>query len=176
MRGNEQAFVSPVDWLGPSPDPLDRSEALATLARRYLAGHGPASAQDLAKWAGITLRDARAGLAAIEHRVVVSSDGLLALADREGMAPIPPPQLLGSFDPILHGWVSRIEVAGPHTDVVTTNGLFRPFAMAQGRAVATWGLERGKVEIRPLEPITGSVQHALEQDAAAVRAYLGLSD
>jgi hypothetical protein len=176
MRGNEQAFVSPADWLGPSPDPLGRSEALATLARRYLAGHGPASAQDLAKWAGIALRDARAGLAAVEHGIVVTSDGLLDLVDREGAAPIPPPRLLGSFDPILHGWVSRVDVAGPQTNVVTTNGLFRPFAMVGGRAVATWGLERGKVEIRPLEPITRSVQRALEQDASAVRAYLGLGD
>ena len=34
-------------------DDLDR------LARRYLAGHGPAAAEDLAAWAGITLGDAR---------------------------------------------------------------------------------------------------------------------
>ena len=39
----------------PPPEPLDRDEALARLARRYLVGHGPADARDLAYWAGIAL-------------------------------------------------------------------------------------------------------------------------
>ena len=33
--------------------------------RRYLAGHGPANERDLARWAGIPLRDVRRGLEAI---------------------------------------------------------------------------------------------------------------
>ncbi|MCW2608268.1 MAG: hypothetical protein JWO60_2961, partial [Frankiales bacterium] len=52
----EQAFVLRADWLGPAPD-VDRDAALVELARRYLAGHGPGSAQDLARWAGIALGD-----------------------------------------------------------------------------------------------------------------------
>src|SRR6185437_13671382 len=51
------------DWLGGPPRPLSaerRPAALAELARRYLAGHGPASAADLALWAGLPLRDGRA--------------------------------------------------------------------------------------------------------------------
>jgi Winged helix DNA-binding domain len=51
MRGSEHLFVAPSQWLGREPLPLDRDEALARLARRYLAGHGPADARDLAKWA-----------------------------------------------------------------------------------------------------------------------------
>ena len=41
---------------------MDRDSALAELARRFLAGHAPADERDLAKWAGLPLRDARAGL------------------------------------------------------------------------------------------------------------------
>lgn len=44
---------------------LDRDEALAELARRYLTGHGPATERDLAYWATLTLTDVRAGLAAV---------------------------------------------------------------------------------------------------------------
>ena len=60
----EQASSSPRDWLGEPPPELDRDEALGRLAARYLAGHGPADAQDLARWAGVTLGDARRGIAA----------------------------------------------------------------------------------------------------------------
>src|SRR5205085_694516 len=58
MVGAEHAFVLVQDWLGEPPKALDRDIALGTLGRRYLAGHGPAAPQDLAKWAGITLGDA----------------------------------------------------------------------------------------------------------------------
>lgn len=60
--GTEQAFVLVRDWLGDPPKATDRDTALSELARRFLAGHGPADERDLAKWAGITLGDARRGL------------------------------------------------------------------------------------------------------------------
>ncbi len=63
MAGTEHAYVLVRDWLG-EPKPVDRERALAELARRYLVGHGPADDRDLARWAGLLLRDAPAGLAA----------------------------------------------------------------------------------------------------------------
>src|SRR5581483_6408400 len=56
LVGAQHAFALVRDWLGPPP-PVDRASALAELARRYLAGHGPAGARDLATWAGLPLRD-----------------------------------------------------------------------------------------------------------------------
>ncbi|HMJ97044.1 MAG TPA: crosslink repair DNA glycosylase YcaQ family protein, partial [Thermoleophilaceae bacterium] len=41
MVDGKHAFVLVNDWLG-KPKPVDRDTALAELARRYLAGHGPA--------------------------------------------------------------------------------------------------------------------------------------
>lgn len=174
MRGSEQCFAAAADWLGAAPEALDRGDALGRLARRYLTGHGPASPNDLAKWAGVTLGDARRGLAAISDETVEGDEGLLDLADRPAPGPMPPPRLLGAFDPLLHGWVSRDPVVGRHKGIVTTNGLFRPFAMVDGRAVATWGLEGKTVTIKPLETISKSVMRWLERDADAVRTYLGL--
>ena len=46
----------------PPVAPLQRDEALATLTRRYFASHGPATAQDFAKWSGLTSADAKRGL------------------------------------------------------------------------------------------------------------------
>jgi hypothetical protein len=53
----------------PHPRRLDRAEALAELAWRYVAGHGPVTDRDLAYWATLTLGDARAGLAAVADRL-----------------------------------------------------------------------------------------------------------
>src|SRR5450756_992488 len=55
MLGRGHAFVLVRDWLGAPPAAVDRDRALAELARRYLAGHGPATDRDLAKWAGLPL-------------------------------------------------------------------------------------------------------------------------
>jgi hypothetical protein len=147
---------------------------LARLARRYLTGHGPAGARDLAKWAGLPLGEARIGLAAIADEVVVVDGGLVQLAGTAPAAPLPPPRLLGAFDPVLLGWVSRAAIVGRHRGIVTTNGLFRPFAMVAGRAVATWGLSGATVELRPLEDIAPGDLAALHGDAAAVLRFLGL--
>lgn len=171
MVGKEQAFVDAREWLGDSPE-LDREAALGELALRYLVGHGPATDADLARWAGITLGDARAGLKGIARRIVDLGEGLVDLRKREDPAPLPPPRLLGAFDPLLLGWTSREAVIGRHEGLVTMNGIFKPFALVKGRAVSTWRLPKGKVQIEHLESVTKKAAGQLEADAAAVEAFL----
>jgi hypothetical protein len=174
MQDGEHAWVGTRDWLGEAPDALDRSAALARLARRYLAGHGPADAADLARWAGVTLGDARRGLGGIADELTSSDGDQVDLVHRGRRAGLPPPRLLGAFDPLLLGWVSREPFVGAHQQVATANGLFRPVALVDGRVVATWGLAGGAVTIRLLEPVPGSIVDVLEQDAADVLRFLGL--
>lgn len=176
MIGNEHAYVSVPRWLGAAPAPLDRDEGLGMLARRYLSGHGPASAPDLAKWAGLTLGDARRGFDAIAGELAALGNGFVLAADHHGLSSLPPPRLLGPFDPLLHGWASREPFVRQHAGVVTTNGIFRPVALVEGRVVATWGLPGGVVSLRPLESIAGSALDALINDAADVLRFLGLPD
>ncbi len=198
MRGKEHAFVSTRAWLssimGPDWDPErtspqfvsegsqsgpprkgnspSRDAALKELARRYLVAHGPATDADLARWAGITLGDARTGLKEIARRLEDLGDGLVALRKREEAAPLPEPMLLGAFDPLLLGWASRDDVIGAHRGLVTNNGIFRPFALVKGRAVSTWRFAKGKVQIEHLEQVPKKATGRLEADAAAVEAYL----
>jgi hypothetical protein len=174
MAGKQHAYVLTHDWLEETPVP-DREVALAELARRYLVGHQPASDRDLARWAGLPLRDARAGLEAIAAELEEGEGGLLRLRKRPAPGEIPPPRLLGAFDPVLLGWTSREQVIGRHASLVTRNGIFHPFAMADGRAVAKWGFARGEVTLEPLERLTAGVAAALEADAADVTRFLSQS-
>jgi DNA glycosylase AlkZ-like len=171
MVGKQHAYVLVRDWLG-QQGPVDREAALAELARRYLAGHAPADDRDLARWAGLPLRDCRAGLAAIASELVEREDGLVELKKRPPTGPLPPPRLLGAFDPLLLGWTSREEVVGPHRLLVTDNGLFRPFALVKGRAVSRWRLTGGRVAIEHLEKVSKKDAAALEADAAAVLEFM----
>lgn len=178
MAGRRHAFARVADWLGAPPDPFrpdrfDRDVALAELARRFLAGHAPASDRDLAKWAGLPLRDARRGLGAIATELRERTDGLAELDKRDGDAQLPPPKLLGSYDPLLHGWVDREPVLGASQGIITVNGLFRPFALADGKAVGIWGLSGGAVRLSPFSPLPAPVAAALDADAEAVVRFLG---
>ena len=90
-------------------------------------------------------------------------------------AALPAPRLLGAFDPLLLGWASREPVVGPHQQIVTVNGLFRPFALVRGRAVATWRIVKREVVLEPFARLTRGERAALEADAQDVLRYLGLT-
>ncbi|HEU4944891.1 MAG TPA: winged helix DNA-binding domain-containing protein [Solirubrobacterales bacterium] len=171
MVGKDHAYVLVRDWLGRQPK-VDREKALAELARRYLVGHAPADDRDLARWAGLPLRDARAGLAAIASELVERNDGLVHLAAHPPVAEVPGPRLLGAFEPVLLGWTSREVVLSKQTHLVTLNGIFKPFAMVKGRAVGTWRLNRGKVTIEPNGRVTKQASAALAADAADVERFM----
>jgi hypothetical protein len=191
MIGAQHAYVLVRDWIGPPPD-LGREVALAELARRYLAGHGPASDRDLAKWSGLPVGEARRGLRAIAPQLRERPDGLVELArggaelagdaadaarggdvgDAEDSS-LPPPRLLGSYDPVLLGWASRADILGPHQQIVTVNGLFRPFALVAGRAAGIWSWSDGQVVLETLGDLPDSVKAALAAEASDVRRFLG---
>jgi hypothetical protein len=172
MVGSEHAYALVRDWLEP-PGPFDRDRSLAELARRYLAGHGPADDRDLARWAGLPLRDARAGLGAIASELDQRPDGLVDLAGRGPAAELPPPRLLGAFEPVLLGWRDRTPLLRSHAARVTVGGLFHPFALARGRAAATWRLRASAVELEPFARLTREERAVLETDAADVVRFLG---
>jgi hypothetical protein len=176
--GRELAWVGVAQWLGDTPAVVERDEALARLAHRYLQGHAPARPEDLAKWAGITIGDARSAFATLGDAVVPwPDDPTLTTPAARVARPIPrlpAPRLLGPFDPLLHGWQDRELFTGEHQGVVTTNGIFRPVALVEGRVVGTWGLAAGTVTIRLLEPVGDLVRDRLVVDAARVLEYLAL--
>jgi hypothetical protein len=158
IAGRQHAYALVHDWLGPAPD-VDRESALRELARRYLRGHGPADERDLAKWAGITVREARAGLAAVSPV-------------RSGNGSVPAPKLLGPFDPVLLGWASRGDVVGRHEGAIVTGGVFRPFALVDGRAAGVWRFAEGRPELSPLRRLTRDERAAIDAEAADVVRFL----
>ena len=172
--GRQHAYVLVRDWLGPPASVRERARALAELARRYLAGHAPASDRDLARWAGLPLRDARAGLEAIAPELVQRADGLVTLRTAPPVEPPPGARLLGPWDPLLVGWRDRTFVTGEHDAAIINGGWFRPFALIDGQLVAVWRLAGDALELSPIVPLTPAERSRLDADADDVRRYLAL--
>ncbi len=172
MIGAQHAYVHVREWLGtPAPWP-EPDVALAWLARRYLSGHGPASDQDLAKWAGIPLGQARLGLAALTAELRDRPDDLAELRASAPGAGLPPPRLLGAFDPLLLGWASRGAILGDRKEIVTSNGLFRPIVLVDGVAAATWAWTGGQAVLDQWAELPEAAESAVAAEAQDVSRYL----
>ncbi len=152
LCGAEQAFVLARDWLGDgwrlrhAAD--QRGRALAELARRYLAGHGPATPADLALWAGLPIRDARGGFEAIAGELRQPGGELVELRTRRRSTPELQPRLLPVFDPFLLGWKDRaFSVPEERLRQVRNGGFIRPVALVDGVAAATWTSRRSGARV-----------------------------
>lgn len=62
-RKGKQHTYALLDERVPAARPIDREAALAELSKRYFTSHGPATAHDFSWWSGLTMRDAREGVA-----------------------------------------------------------------------------------------------------------------
>lgn len=151
-ESNEPTYVLLRDHVG-GATPLPRDDALAELARRYLAGHGPAGVHDFTSWSGLPAADGKKAFALIrEETTDVDAAGTAAVvlsptfpdtADPDG-AEVARPRLLGHFDPLLLGYRDRDLVLDPGygSRIQAGGGYIRPAALVGGRVVGTWRLDR----------------------------------
>jgi len=164
-----------------SPRRLDRDAALRELALRYLAGHGPATAADLAWWAGLTLTDARAGVdAAHDDLERLDLDGATYWM-HPGAAPAPPAvHLLPGFDEYLLGYTDRsAPLAGAPLETVVpgSNGMFLATIVHNGEIVGTWRREQSSKGVRvspaPFRELGAAQEAGVARAARRYARYLG---
>ncbi|MFD2093591.1 winged helix DNA-binding domain-containing protein [Blastococcus deserti] len=180
--GGDQQFVLLDEWI-PRRRRLERGEALAELALRFFQGHGPATVKDLARWAGLSLGDARTGLAAVrdhllsldvagaEHYLDPGTPDLLAAHRDEARGPF----LLPGFDEFVLGYGDRSAVLDPaFADRIVPggNGVFRPTVVHDGRIVGTWAWQgTGARRTAVASPF---VPHADDVTSAVLRLAVAL--
>ncbi|HEY7269413.1 MAG TPA: winged helix DNA-binding domain-containing protein, partial [Dehalococcoidia bacterium] len=75
-EGSQPTLVLLDEWT-PASKALDREEALAAIALRYFAGHGPATLRDFGWWTGLAANEARDAIALAGPALLDASiDGL----------------------------------------------------------------------------------------------------
>ena len=98
-------------------------------------------------------------------------DGLVDLRRGEPV-PLPPPRLLGPFDPLLLGWHSRGLVLDQPQEVVTVNGIVKASVLVDGRVAGTWTMSGGQVKLQLWNRQSRATTAELGREASAVEAYL----
>ena len=188
QRGKEQTFVLLDDFAPRGPD-LDRPTALAVIAGRFVRSHAPVSAHDLARWADLTMADARAGLAAaagvvprtIDGRDLFVTEALLdaGTLDREPTEHLPARALPG-FDELVLGYRDRTaQLDADHEKLVVPggNGVFANTLVLDGRVVGTWKrreLARTvDIAATPFHRITAPDRRHLERSLEEFASFVG---
>jgi hypothetical protein len=139
-------------WIEPGQS-LTREQALTELARRYFAGYGPATPQDLAAWAGLSLTDAKRGWASVRDQgrlteVHVEERNLWHTTLESGevfssRSSEPVLRLLPAFDPYVLGYADRRDVVPrEHQRRVYHGGQTAPVVLVNGLASGVWRYER----------------------------------
>jgi hypothetical protein len=187
-RGKTQTYAL-LAARAPRARVLRRDEALAELALRYLRGHGPAQAGDLAWWSGLTVAEAKKAIEmagpTVESETV--GDKVYHRARLGSPAPrrssVSSIQLLPNFDELVIGFKDRDVtlddelVERAPSDWLET--LRAHFVARNGRIVGSWRRELGKEDVRVqasvLVTLSDDERRALEKAARRYARSVGLA-
>lgn len=182
-QDKQQTIVLLDAWLPPTPE-RTRDEALAELARRYFAGHGPATLKDYTWWSGLAAAEARAGLAmARPHLAQESVGGETYWFDPDapvGEIPSPTAHLLPFLDEYLVAYKDRSAVLpAVYNEMVDSGGvIFHQPILMDGLVVGIWTRTMKKeqvvIETKLFRPLSDAEQAALNSAGARLGVFLGL--
>jgi hypothetical protein len=182
LVGGQPTFVLLEEWVPCSWDP-GREEAMAALATRYVASHGPVTERDLAGWVGKGLTFTREAVALAGPTVTTTEIGGQAyLVSPDAPAPnlTAAVRLLPGFDEYVLGYKDRSAMLTPAEElrvVPGKNGMFLGTVVVGGLVVGTWNRRtttRGTlVRVAPFAPLSPARRRSVERAAAGYGRFLG---
>jgi hypothetical protein len=176
---SQHRWVAGPHWrLGAAEPPV--ALARVELARRWLAGYGPATVADLKWWTGWTLGDTRKALAGVGPVEVELENGATGLVLPGDEAPVSPGRegwvaLLPALDSTVMGWADRTWFLGSqqaqHFD---RSGNVGPTVWCDGRVVGAWAQRKdGSIAVRLLGDVGRDGRVAVDAAADRLRRVIG---
>src|SRR5262245_6862536 len=178
LKGTQHTYAL-LEERVPRARSVSREEAVAKLVCRYFTSHGPATLNDFAWWSGLTVSDAREGLAALGNRLTSQTVGELTywfdpeteVDSAAGSAML----LLPNFDEFTVAYRSRelfypreiVYRPGPRYDAPFGNVI-----VVDGAVLGIWkrSVRRGQLSIEP-EWFNPPVRKDITAFDAAVARY-----
>jgi hypothetical protein len=183
-RGRQLTYAL-VDERVPATPDRPRDEALAELAKRFLASHGPATLRDFVWWSGLKTADAKRSFEIARARSQ-PADGLtywsIGARSPSPARRAPIVSLLPIYDEYLVAYRDRVAV--PHAvsaRVESTSGnavTFQHALVINGQIAGTWRTPRRRaagllIDVVPLRRLSGAERRALADEAVRYGRFLG---
>jgi hypothetical protein len=182
-RHGKQFTYALLDERVPPAKPLKRDEALAELARRYFTSHGPATTHDFSWWSGLTVADAKAGLASLgtqlTHEVIDGRTYWFAESGTIGKGTSPTAYLLPNYDEYISYKDRSAVFDSRYADRLDIQAGGLPhFLVIRGQIVGAWRRTFVKgavvIESRPFVPLMATESTAFTAAAQRFGDYLGM--
>jgi hypothetical protein len=175
-RRRADLYALAEDWVG--PENATAAHGVEHLVRRYLQGFGPASPNDIARWAGLNVATIQPALGRLQLRRFRDAQGkeLLdlpraALPDADTPAPV-------RFLPV---WDATLLVHARRTGILPERYRARVFNvrtpnsvntfLVDGSVAGTWRYEDGRVKLEPFGRLPKSVRTELDDEAERLAAF-----
>lgn len=185
-RGKHHTYAL-LDERAPPTPALSREEALATLAGRYFASHGPATPHDFSWWSGLTITDARRAidmLGSAAERVEVDGTAYW-FADSSAAASVadgPMVHLLPNYDEHVVAYRDHGPTVHPGArDALRgwANAALGAYLLCvDGLITGGWKRALGKqsagLRVNPLVPLSAKHRAALRRAADSYGRFVGL--
>lgn len=184
-RGKQSTYALLDERAGVGPT-MARDEALAELAGRYFASHGPALPRDFAWWAGLTVTDARLGIDAASPRLasalVDGKNYWFARRTGGGVARAGGTvHLLPNYDELVVAYRDHVPTLAPGVAAMfkaRLQGVANHLIAVDGRVVGAWRRLEAKgamtVETMLVTRLDRRARAALEAAAARFQSYLSM--
>jgi Winged helix DNA-binding domain len=166
------------EWL--EVDLPSREDGAERIVERYLAAFGPATQQDLLRFAGVRVGDLRPGLERLELRTFRDERGR-ELLDLPG-APRPdgdtpaPVRFLPKWDSALLAYApperTRILPEKFRSTVIRKNGDVLPTVLVDGFVAATWNIDaKRNLEVDPLRRLTKAERAEIDEEGERLAEF-----
>jgi hypothetical protein len=184
-RRGKQFTYALLDERAPKSKPKPREEALAELAKRYFASHGPATVRDFSWWSGLTTKDAKLAIDSVRPALEASSIGGSTLwsADARGVSSKGViAMLLPNYDEYLIAYKDRgafVDSARAANVVARSGGAFANHLMIDGCLAGGWSRtikpNTVLIEVAPYKKLTPVQLRAVGNAVDCYGEFLGLT-
>ena len=181
-RHGKQFTYMLLDERVPPARALNHDEALTELVRRFYTGHGLATVNDFVWWSGLTVADAKAGIAMLGSYLIPQViDGQTCWFSASATPEAEPCQeafLLPTFDEFIIGFAA-FDQSRRGGLVASKNGIFDPSLVIGGQVVGSWRRSFKKgiviVELAPFASLTSANAEAVQDAAYRYGKFLDMS-
>jgi len=146
---------------------------------RYLAAFGPAPFESIQSWSGIPARELKPVVESMQLRRFRGEDGALLLDLPRRPLPDPATKAPVRFLPT---WDAALLVHARHTGILPER--FRPLVFntktpqsvstftVDGMVAGTWREEKGKIKVKPFEPLPRSARREVDDEARRLGEFV----